>query len=121
MTKRFIPTKREPLWPPAGTPEWPNLPPLDPGPPCPVILGGCRVGDRVLLVNGNLADVVYVSECGVTLRPVERVTRTVFDSRSNKEVTFTVSKRSYTVAASAGAQAVVEHNRPREEDERGGK
>jgi hypothetical protein len=104
--KKFVPTRSEPLWPPAGTPEWPNLPPLPELPPCPIRLGDCRAGDRVLLANGDHADVVYVSPAAVTLRPLTRTERTVFDSRTEREVTFTVRAKSYTVAPSATAQAI---------------
>jgi hypothetical protein len=112
MSKRFQPNTRAPLWPPADTPEWPFLPPLPELPPCPVRLGDCRAGDRVLLANGEHADVTYVSPCGVTLRPLTRTERTVFDSRTEREVTFTVRAKPYTVAPSAHAQAVVDHNPP---------
>jgi hypothetical protein len=115
--KRFTPTKSEMLWPPPGTPVWPNLPPPPATPPCPVRLGDCKAGDRVLLASGEMADVTYVSQCGVTLRPLTKIERTVYDSKNDREVKFAVRSRGYTVAPSAMCQAVVEHNAPKGENE----
>jgi hypothetical protein len=107
--RRFQPTMRAPLWPPAGTPTWPDLPPLPALPPCPVILGDCRVGDRVRLADGTDADVLSLGTLGVRLRPYATTTRVVEDGRCGRTVTFTVRKKAYTVAASTTAQAIVGH------------
>ena len=113
-TKRFIATRREPLWPPAGAPEWPNLPPRPPEPPCPVVLGECRIGDRVLLRDGTEAEIEGIGSLGVRLRPFVTSTRTVDDHRTGKVVTFEVRKPGYTVASSSTCQAVIGHTPPKE-------
>lgn len=113
-TKRFVPTRSEPLWPPAGTPVWPNLPELPAGPPCPVTLADCKVGDHVLLRNGDTAEIEYIGALGVRLRPFSTTTRTVDDHRTGNVVTFAVRRPGFTVASSATCQAVVGHTAPKE-------
>jgi hypothetical protein len=61
----------------------------------------------VRLASGELVDVTYVSDCGVQLRPLARVSRTVFDSKTGQEVTFTARRSGYTVASSAHCQGIV--------------
>jgi len=97
-------------------PGHPELAPLPSGPPCPIALGDCKAGDRVLLASGEMADVTYVSQCGVTLRPLSRTERTVYDSKNDREIKFSVRSRGYSVAPSAMCQAVVEHNPPKVEE-----
>jgi hypothetical protein len=104
---RFNPTRRAPLWPPAGTPEWPHLAPLPELPACPIRLDTCRVGDRVLLVDGTEAEILSVGSLGVRLRPFTSTTRVVEDSRAGVTRTFEVRRPAYTIASSATAQAVV--------------
>jgi hypothetical protein len=107
--RKFTPTRREPLWPPAGTPEWPHLPPAPPEPECLVVLGDLKVGDHVLLRDGETAEIEGIGSLGVRLRPFTTSTRTVDDHRTGKVVTFTVRRPGYTVALAATCQAVVGH------------
>jgi hypothetical protein len=109
MTRRFEPTQRTPLWPPAGAAMWPDLPSLPALPPCPIVLGDCRVGDRVLLADGTEAEILAVGSLGVRLRPFVSTTRVVEDSRAGVTRTFEVRRPAYTIASSATAQAVIGH------------
>jgi hypothetical protein len=112
-TRRFEPTRREPLWPPAGTPEWPYLPSPPAEPPCPVVLGDCKVGDHVLLCDGTEAEIEGVGSLGVRLRPFTTSTSTVDDHCTGKVATFTVHRAGYTIASSATCQAVIGHTPPK--------